>query len=135
MILSGGLGSSRYVRDRLQDFLVSKPHSYARNVKILQAMEPQLVVVKGLLLDRMQKLESGSVPVIVSRIARSSYGVVCKAKYDPNIHLNENVVTDPMDGQKYAMGMIDWLIKKVRFSPLNMLVTPTSSDSNIGRCC
>ncbi|KAK8119881.1 Hsp70 family chaperone [Apiospora kogelbergensis] len=112
MILSGGLGSSKYVRDRLQEYLVAKPHPYARNVKILQAMEPQLVVVKGLLLDRMQRLESGSVPVIVSRIARSSYGVVCKTRYDPNIHVNEVVVKDPMDGERYAIGQIDWLIKK-----------------------
>ncbi|KAK7946352.1 Hsp70 family chaperone [Apiospora aurea] len=137
MILSGGLGSSRYVRDRLQAYLVSKPHPYARNVKILQAMEPQLVVVKGLLLDRMQRMESGSVPVVVSRIARSSYGVVCKAKYDPAIHIHENVVTDPLDGQKYAMGMIDWLIKKGDAVDTRKAITSTFSrkvDPGAARC-
>jgi len=99
-------------------------------------MEPQLVVVKGLLLDRMQRLESGSVPVIVSRIARSSYGVVCKAKYDPNIHLNENVVIDPLDGEKYAMGMIDWLIRKVRLlNPHNSFIALRLLTGETGRCC
>lgn len=123
------------MRDRLQEYLVSKPHPYARTVKILQAMEPQLVVVKALLLDRMQRLESGSVPVIVSRIARSSYGVVCKARYDPNIHLNENVVTDPLDGQKYAMGMIDWLIKKVSLYYRFIKLGFRTSEWDLGRCC
>lgn len=116
MILSGGLGSSKYVRDRLQQHLVSNPHPYASKAKILQALEPQLVVVKGLLLDRMQRLDSGSTPVIVSRVARSSYGVVCKQKYDPNIHFNQLVIQDPIDGEKYVMGQIDWLIKKVRYT-------------------
>ncbi|KAK7996571.1 hypothetical protein PG989_004611 [Apiospora arundinis] len=137
MILSGGLGSSKYVRDRLQEDLVANPHPYARNVKILQAMEPQLVVVKGLLLDRMQRLDSGSVPVIVSRIARSSYGVVCKAKYDPNIHVNEVVVKDPLDGEKYAMGQIDWLIKKGDAVDTSKSVTSTFSrkvDPGAARC-
>ncbi|KAK8867494.1 Hsp70 chaperone protein [Apiospora arundinis] len=137
MILSGGLGSSKYVRDRLQEYLVAKPHPYARNVKILQAMEPQLVVVKGLLLDRMQRLDSGSLPVIVSRIARSSYGVVCKVKYDPNIHVNEDVVKDPFDGEKYAMGQIDWLIKKGDPVDTSKAITSTFSrkvDAGAARC-
>ncbi|KAK6853859.1 hsp70 family chaperone [Apiospora arundinis] len=137
MILSGGLGSSKYVRDRLQEDMVTNPHPYARNVKILQALEPQLVVVKGLLLDRMQRLDSGSVPVIVSRIARSSYGVVCKTKYDPNIHVNEVVVKDPTDGKRYAIGQIDWLIKKGDTVDTSRAITSTFSrkvDPGAARC-
>jgi hypothetical protein len=113
MILSGGLGSSKYVRDRLQHDLLSHPHPYAHQATIIQAPDPQLVVVKGLLLDRLQQLDSGSMPVIVSRIARASYGFLCKMKYDPNIHFNEKPTKDPVDGQLYAMGQIDWLIRKV----------------------
>ena len=113
MILSGGLGSSRYVRDCIQHELMKLPHAYAHQIQILQAPDPQLVVVKGLLLDRLQKLDSGFAPVIVSRIARASYGFMCKAKYDPAIHFNETVQKDPYDGEFYAMGQIDWLIKKV----------------------
>lgn len=90
------------------------PHPYAHQIQILQAPDPQLVVVKGLLLDRLQKLDSGYAPVIVSRIARASYGFVCKAKYNPAIHINETLQKDPFDGEMYAMGQIDWMIKKVR---------------------
>ncbi|KAI8626054.1 hypothetical protein F5Y19DRAFT_488550 [Xylariaceae sp. FL1651] len=112
MILSGGLGSSKYVRDRLQAELSMDPHPYAQQVKIIQAPDPQLVVAKGLLLDRLQSLDSNLAPVIVSRVARASYGVVCKAKFNPAIHFSETVRKDPYDGELYAMGQIDWLIKK-----------------------
>lgn len=88
-------------------------HPYANKVTILQAPDPQLVVVRGLLLDRLQKLDSGDAPVIISRIARASYGIACKVKYDPNIHVGQVVQKDPFDEQLYAMGQVDWLIRKV----------------------
>ncbi|KAI1456681.1 hypothetical protein F4805DRAFT_458470 [Annulohypoxylon moriforme] len=112
MILSGGLGSSKYVRDRIQHEMMTSLHPYAHQVKVLQAPDPQLVVVKGLLLDRLQKLDSGLAPVIVSRVARASYGIVCKTKYNPAIHLDEEIKTDSYDGEQYAMSQIDWLIRK-----------------------
>ncbi|KAI8960398.1 hypothetical protein F5Y11DRAFT_358482 [Daldinia sp. FL1419] len=112
MILSGGLGSSKYVRDRIQHVMMTSLYPHAHQVKVLQAPDPQLVVVKGLLLDRLQNLESGLAPVIVSRVARASYGLVCKTKYNPEIHIDEEVKTDSYDGEQYAMGQIDWLIRK-----------------------
>lgn len=102
------------MRDRLQEELTAHPHPGAREIKIISATDPQLVVVRGLLLDRLQKLESGTKPVIVTRKARASYGVMCKMKYSPDIHFQEELKKDPLDGQTYAMSQIDWLIKKVR---------------------
>lgn len=115
MILSGGLGSSAYVRDRLQQDLSLNPHPNAVHINIVQAHDPQLVVVKGLILDRLQKLDSGDKPVLATRKARASYGVMCKMKYNPAIHFQEELKTDPLDGQVYAMSQIDWLIRKVRY--------------------
>ncbi|KAL2286385.1 hypothetical protein FJTKL_07147 [Diaporthe vaccinii] len=112
LILSGGLGSSAYVRDRLQEDLKLNPHPNAVHINIVQAHDPQLVVVKGLILDRLQKLESGDKPVLATRKARASYGVMCKMKYNPAIHFQEELKTDPLDGQVYAMSQIDWLIRK-----------------------
>lgn len=114
MILSGGLGSSPYVRDQIQKELLSNPHPCASQIRIIQDPEPQLVVVKGLLLDRMQKLDSGDKSVLTVRKARASYGVICKFKYNPTVHTHEDLATDPIDGQVYAMRQIDWLIKKAR---------------------
>jgi hypothetical protein len=92
-----------------------RPHPCASQIRILQAPDPQLVVVKGLLLDRMQKLDSGTQPVLITRRARASYGMVCKEKYNPALHAHEDVKVDPLDGEMYAMGQIDWIIKKVRY--------------------
>ncbi|KAI0444149.1 hypothetical protein F4803DRAFT_512206 [Xylaria telfairii] len=112
LILSGGLGSSKYVRDRLQRELTVNPHICAKKIKIIQASNPQLVVVKGLLQDRLQSLDSNIAPVIVSRIARASYGILCKRKYNPLIHINDTIKKDAYDGEKYAMSQIDWIIRK-----------------------
>ncbi|KAI1811330.1 hypothetical protein GGS20DRAFT_563476 [Poronia punctata] len=112
LILSGGLGSSAYVRNWLQAELSINPHPYARQVKIVQAPDPQLVVVRGLLLDRLQSLEATLAPVIVGRIARASYGIVCKRKYNPEIDTDEEVRKDAYDGVLYVMGQIEWIIKK-----------------------
>lgn len=101
------------MRDRLQEQLTANPYPSAQQIKIISATDPQLVVVKGLLLDRLQKFESGTKPVLVTRKARTSYGVMCKMKYNPEIHFQEELKSDPLDGQTYAMSQIDWLIKKV----------------------
>lgn len=93
---------------------MSDPHPSAQGIKIISSTDPQLVVVKGLLFDRLQKLESGTKSVLVTRKARASYGLMCKMKYNPEIHFQEELKTDPLDGQTYAMSQIDWLIKKVR---------------------
>ncbi|OTB11872.1 hypothetical protein K445DRAFT_26131 [Daldinia sp. EC12] len=125
MILSGGLGSSKYIRDRIQHEMMISLYPHAHQVKVLQAPDPQLVVVKGLLLDRLQNLESGLAPVIVSRVARASYGLVCKTKYNPEIHLDEDIKTDCYDGEKYAMGQIDWIIRKGESISTNTPISTT----------
>lgn len=102
------------MRDRLQEELTQNPHPAATHIKIVQAPDPQLVVVKGLILDRLQKIETGTRSVVVTRKARASYGVMCKMQYSPEIHFQEELSRDPLDGQTYAMSQIDWLIKKVR---------------------
>ncbi|KAJ3566482.1 hypothetical protein NPX13_g7112 [Xylaria arbuscula] len=125
LILSGGLGSSKYVRDRLQRELTINPHPFARQIKIIQASNPQLVVVKGLLHDRLQSLEPNTTPVIVSRIARASYGIVCKRRYNPLIHIHDTIQKDPCDGEKYALSQIDWIIKKGDRVSTNAPITQT----------
>ncbi|KAK4163210.1 hypothetical protein QBC43DRAFT_68290 [Cladorrhinum sp. PSN259] len=114
MILSGGLGSSAYVRDRLQQRFLSFPHPNASNVAVIPCNDPQLVVVRGLLLDRQQKWQTGgTTSVLATRIARASYGVVVQEIYSPAHHFNEDIVTDPFDSsQKWAVNQIQWLIRK-----------------------
>lgn len=133
LILSGGLGSSAYVRDCLQEDLAAKPHPNAEQIKIISAADPQLVVVKGLLLDRLQRLDSGTKPVLATRKARASYGVMCKMRYNPDVHFQQELKKDPLDGQTYAMSQIDWLIKKGDdVDPNTPIVSPFSQKIEKG---
>ncbi|KAK8036255.1 Hsp70 family chaperone [Apiospora rasikravindrae] len=112
-VLSGGLGSNKYVQNKLQRHFESCEHPNAGRVAILCAQEPQLVVVRGLLEDRKQRIETGSISVLASRIARVSYGVVVKQVYSPVHHFDADVEEDQFDkNTKFALNQIQWLIRK-----------------------
>jgi cell division ATPase FtsA len=116
IILSGGLGSSPYVQDRLRwhfDEHNTTLSPAAKGLKILAAEEPQLAVVQGLVLERAQQISRAFDP-IVSRHARVSYGVVVNLKYNPDIHRGQSFVKDPRDGKKWIPNQIEWLIRQVR---------------------
>ncbi|KAK1511370.1 hypothetical protein CABS01_16473 [Colletotrichum abscissum] len=113
MILSGGLGSSAYVRDRLQQQFTSYPHPNASQIAVIPCQDPQLVVVRGLLLDHQQKMISGNLAVLATRIARASYGIIVREIYSPAKHFNEDIVDDQFEHkQKWAINQIEWLIRK-----------------------
>lgn len=114
MILSGGLGSSAYVRDKIQQQLITYPHMNAMRVAVVPCHDPQLVVVRGLLLDHQQRMDTGNVPVLAARIARSSYGIIVREMYSPASHFDEDVVQDQWNPKKkWAVNQIQWIIKKV----------------------
>jgi hypothetical protein len=60
LVLSGGLGGSQYVKTKIESLFAAKPHQNAPGLSILKSQEPRLAVVKGLVLDRRQKLISGT---------------------------------------------------------------------------
>ncbi|KAF1831720.1 hypothetical protein BDW02DRAFT_504623 [Decorospora gaudefroyi] len=116
MVLSGGLGNSVYVRDQLRNRYANgnaRKHSNAFNLQIRVAPDPQLVVCKGNVADRVEKLKSGQ-SVLGWRCCRSSYGLLCKVKHDPRnpAHHGLNTQRDALDGQMYVTDYIDWFIKK-----------------------
>lgn len=114
MILSGGLGSSAYVRQSMQQHLVSFPHPKATGAVVVPCQDPQLVVVRGLLLDHQQRMETGHLSVLATRIARASYGVVIKEIYSPAKHFDEDVIQDQFDPSKrWAVNQVKWMIRKV----------------------
>ena len=59
MVLSGGLGNSAYVQSALRDRYAPGPTAFAnaQNLQIRVAPDPQLVVCKGNVADRLQKLK------------------------------------------------------------------------------
>jgi hypothetical protein len=114
IVLSGGLGSSAYVRDQLQQRFSSYSHPSANNVAVIPCNDPQLVVVRGLLLSWEQKWQTGGqASVLATRIARASYGVIIMEEYNPSKHFLEDTITDAMDPKKkWALNQIQWLIRK-----------------------
>jgi hypothetical protein len=116
MVLSGGLGNSAYVRDCLVNRYANgnAPHPNARTLQIRVSPDPQLVVCKGNVADRVTKLKSGQ-SILGWRCSRSSYGTLCKIPYDPQntAHFNMKTEQDPMDGKLYIVNSIDWFIKQV----------------------
>ncbi|KAH8716796.1 hypothetical protein GQ44DRAFT_557001, partial [Phaeosphaeriaceae sp. PMI808] len=127
LVLSGGLGNSAYVQNSLRNRYASgnTSHSNARNMQIRIAPDPQLVVCKGNVADRVQKLKTGQ-SVLGWRCCRASYGTRCKIVHDLQnpAHFGLRTEKDPLDGKLYVVNCIDWFIKKGE---------PVSSDHPIVR--
>jgi hypothetical protein len=121
LLLSGGLGGSPYVKTQLElQYAVT-------NISIIRSQEPRLSVVKGLVMDRKQKLVSWSA-ALKTRIARASYEVLCRQPYDPSVHVGAQVEYDSYDKkQKWTLNQIRWLIRRVRFP------SPSSPQTKIFR--
>jgi len=125
LVLSGGLGNSAYVQNCLRSRYAfgSTPYSNAQHMQIRIAPDPQLVVCKGNVADRVQKLKSGQ-SVLGWRCSRASYGTMCKMLYDPfNLaHFGLRTELDPLDKKEYVMDCIDWFIKQVSATHISTAV-------------
>ncbi|KAL8745997.1 MAG: hypothetical protein Q9190_001923 [Brigantiaea leucoxantha] len=121
LILSGGLGHSAYVQDRLRaQYMSGGRHPNATNVQVRIAPDPQLAVCKGLVGDRVKRLKHGKA-ILRWRCCRASYGTICKELYDkanPD-HVGRATVRDPMNGKVYVTQSVAWFIRKGK---------PVSSD-------
>ncbi|KAI9767085.1 MAG: hypothetical protein M1840_005873 [Geoglossum simile] len=108
LVLSGGLGSSRYVQTQF-----TKEYS-DRGIKVLFAKEteePPLAVCKGLVIDRMQRI-CHNASVFRTRRFRSSYGILYSERYDKSKHSGQKSIKNSLDGHKYAENQIDWIIRR-----------------------
>ncbi|KAG4428755.1 hypothetical protein IFR05_015757, partial [Cadophora sp. M221] len=115
LVLSGGLGNSAYIQKRLRAryaFGASTFHN-ASNLQVRVAPDPQLVVCKGIVADRLQKLRGGQ-SVLGWRCCRASYGTICKVLYNPNnsLHFGQKTHRDAVDGKVYVSNVVDWFIKQ-----------------------
>ncbi|KAL9002314.1 MAG: hypothetical protein Q9188_004752 [Gyalolechia gomerana] len=112
LVLSGGLGSSVYVKKKLTERYTNKSrYSNAKHLQIYTADDPQTAVVQGLVLNEAQQHETGNA-VLKSRTSPASYGVLCKEPYDEEKHLGMALERDILDGKLYAIDVIHWFVKK-----------------------
>lgn len=109
------------MRDRLhQRYAVPGVANYSNvlGLQVLMAEEPQLAVVHGLVLERIQQLRQGVV-TFGSRCSPVSYGIMCDLLYDAERHIGEPVRRDPRDNKLYAVDQIQWFIIQVG-TPLSL---------------
>jgi len=113
LILSGGLGHSQYVQQRLkQRYETDMEAGHAILVRV--ANDPQLAVCIGLVRDRVQRLDSGRSALSV-RVCRESYGVQCDidvTKGDQKLYGEARKEKDSRDQKDYYKNCIRWLIKQ-----------------------
>lgn len=119
MILSGGLGSSPYVKKKLEErYCEGRRYSNAAAMTILRAETPQLVVAKGLVTDHLgtRGNDNNKTSVLQNWISPRSYGVICVKNWDKNKHLEQDKTKpDALTGEVHAKNQIMWVIKKVSF--------------------
>ena len=113
LVLSGGLGNNVYVQKQLRSryALGASPFSNAFSLRVRIAHNPQLVVCKGNVADRLEKIRTG-VNVLNWRCCRSSFGTICKVIYnpqDPN-HFGKKTAEDPNDKKIYVLNVVDWYV-------------------------
>ncbi|ETI22823.1 hypothetical protein G647_06899 [Cladophialophora carrionii CBS 160.54] len=112
LVLSGGLGSSEYVFKQLEKrYIHERPNLYAPHLRIVTTNYPHLSVVKGLLIDRLQKLKFTK-SVLRARKCRQSLGIVCEQLYNPSQHKGAKLKVDPVDGLTYAVDQISWFVRQ-----------------------
>ena len=68
-------------------------------------------MVKGLVIDRIQKLRSGRA-VLNSRICRASYAILWDPPYNRKKHKGQEVYKK-FDGVVYVKDQLEWMVRKV----------------------
>lgn len=115
LVVSGGLGNSAYVQGRLRErySFGNAPFPNARSLQVRVAPDPQLVVCKGIVADRVQKIRTNR-SVLEWRCSRASYGTACKVLFDPQNpqHFGQPTQKDTFDGKLYIPDCISWFIKQ-----------------------
>ena len=114
LVLSGGLGKSSYVPQKLQEkygMHVRSPPTTHMTVHV--SPELQLAVCKGICLDRVGKLRDGR-SILGTRYCRASYGTEVKIPYDPKnkAHHRKKLQRDVHDKKDYICQGVEWFIKK-----------------------
>jgi hypothetical protein len=72
----------------------------------------QLSVAKGLVYDRLQRMNTGK-SVLGAKASPANYGIVVQKGYNKVKHVGEQVTIDEFSGGKTAKDLIHWFIEKV----------------------
>lgn len=130
ILLSGGLGSSEYVKAKIHDSLSAGPEGMAAHMPQVHTLtEPQMCVCRGLLENRKFSIwRAGK--------CNGSYGILQREPYRPwglrsttSTHWKARVsgLVKNHEGNRYIED-VKWLIKKVRRVYLHTQGTPSTNS-------
>ncbi|VBB73190.1 Putative protein of unknown function [Podospora comata] len=107
IILSGGLGSSTYIFNKVKEHIDRSTTRALRKgeTQLPRIDDPQLVVVRGLLLEQ-------ALGILRKRIARASYGLVTSLPYSKKKHFSEVKRIDEFNRKDYVLDQIRWILKR-----------------------
>ncbi|KAH6687208.1 hypothetical protein F5X68DRAFT_231686 [Plectosphaerella plurivora] len=113
VLLSGGLGSSKYVQQKITDYLEACNHTHLAKALLHISGEPQLSVCRGLLAHAKQNM-------FRNLRARESFGILSKlpwetAKKDKNLKRlarEKNRITTDEYGQQWVSSYVEWFVRR-----------------------
>ena len=113
IVLSGGFALNKYYRTQLRNHfnerIRAKDKGISEDLEILNAGEPHLAVVRGLVYNRCREV-MGVGPMYESVVSPTSFGFVVSEEYSKLKHgsLGEVPVLSALDGKQWIRGQIDW---------------------------
>lgn len=129
VILSGGLGQSKYVFDKLSQHLRSTGANCLRGTELRQSIEPQLCVCLGLVYEALQANEA-ELEMFPHRVANFSCGISGCVRYESMVLFNDKIkdfqdqanakdlIFRDNNGDRWIENGMTWFVKKVSKVPL-----------------
>jgi hypothetical protein len=133
IVLTGGLGSNLYVKEKLEERYCDDSRLCLRGMTVLTASDPQQTVARGLVVNEMAWINRNSQPQVLRNwISRYSYGFIGKQLFDRNKHLYQDRLDSEdelprVTGKVWAANQIIWVIKKgQRLTPSDTMTVPVT---------
>ncbi|KAJ6262494.1 hypothetical protein Dda_3304 [Drechslerella dactyloides] len=110
IFLVGGLGSSKYLHQRIKEYTSSLSGG---EIEVIKPRDAEFAVIRGAIESHQQFL-LGKEDSITLRVCPASYGVRVCEEWNPAKHdvSYDRRFTQPTTGKLMAKNQIDWLIKK-----------------------
>ncbi|KAM5346959.1 hypothetical protein ACJ41O_009964 [Fusarium nematophilum] len=120
LVLSGGLGSSPYVKRRVEEFCTSGQHPVLKTTKVVLSDQPQLAVCMGLVRHAKR-----SPTLFPKYCCRASFGIACRApcsglaeekwkKFLDQAKTEGRPLVKDQFNKKWIDNCVDWFVRKVR---------------------
>ncbi|KAM5379681.1 hypothetical protein ACJZ2D_003875 [Fusarium nematophilum] len=123
LVLSGGLGSSPYVKRRVEEFCTSGQHPVLKTTKVVLSDQPQLAVCMGLVRHAKR-----SPTLFPKYCCRASFGIACRApcsglaeekwkKFLDQAKTEGRPLVKDQFNKKWIDNCVDWFVRKLTRYP------------------